>query len=169
MVVSSPPCPCPPFLHYQLSDMALKEAEARAVDLVLAGWCHSTKRLFIVLLVYCVLVLLVYISISITITYSNHKFLMVSSPPCPPSSARRLGTARGGWYYSCPHSGRLMSWYETGAGALLVVSITYNLSQPYSVDCISTSVSIPSQETWHCKSARGGLCYSKPHSGRLAP
>ena len=32
--------------------MALQEAEARAVDLVLAGWCHSTKRLFIVLLVY---------------------------------------------------------------------------------------------------------------------
>ena len=63
MVVSSPPCPCPPFLHYQLSDMALQEAEARPVDLVLAGWRHSTNRgqgarLFIVLLVTGVLVLL---------------------------------------------------------------------------------------------------------------
>ena len=94
---------------------------------------------------------------------------MVSSPPCPPSLARRIGTARGGWYYSCPYSGRLTSWYETGAWAPLVDSIMYNLSQPYSVDCISISVSIPSRETWHCKSARGGLWYSKPHSGRLAP
>ena len=84
---------------------------------------------------------------------------MVSSPPCPPSLARRIGTARGGWYYSCPYSGRLTSWYETGAWAPLVDS----------VDCISTSVSCPSPATWHCKSARGGLCYSKPRSGRLAP
>ena len=50
-------CPCPPFLHHQLGDMAWQDAEARLVDLVMAGWRHGTKRgqgprLFIVLLVY---------------------------------------------------------------------------------------------------------------------
>ena len=44
-------------LHHQPGDLALQEAEAIPVDLVMAGWRHGTKRgrwalLFIVLLVY---------------------------------------------------------------------------------------------------------------------
>ena len=92
MVVFSPLCPCPPFLHHQLGDMAWQDAEARLVDLVLAGWRHGTKRgqgprLFIVLLVYWHY-LYTLSSISITNIYLlailafqlYYRFLVVSSP-----------------------------------------------------------------------------------------
>ena len=115
--------------------MAWQDAEARLVDLVMAGWRHGTKRgqgprLFIVLLVYWHY-LYTLSSISITNIYLlailafqlYYKFLVVSSPTSLPSPARRFGTARGEWYYQCPHSGRLTSWYETGSGAPLVDSI----------------------------------------------
>ena len=67
-----------------------------------------------------------------------------AASPCPRT---RWGPGNSGH-----RAGRLASWYETGAGAPLVDSITYILFQPYIVGGIFTSVStITSQVTWHCK------------------
>ena len=127
------------------------------VDTVLAGWRHGTKRgrgpRWLIELI---------------ISYFNLTLLVVSLPPCPPSPARRPGTARGGSCNSRPHSGRLASWYETGVGGPTVIhSITYK--QPDHTLMMVSSCPCPPSPARRLGTTKGELCYSSPHSGRLAP
>ena len=111
--------------HRQQGDLALKEEDLVTVNPTLAGWRHSTKRgrgprWLIVLL------------ISTLQCSCRHGAAWGRGPAglqyyidggiftsalctCPPSPARRLGTARGRGHTSGPRNGRLASWYETGS------------------------------------------------------
>ena len=143
--------------HRQQGDLALQEDDLVTVNLTLAVWRHSTKRgrgpRWLIELI---------------ISYFNLTLLVVSLPPCPPSPARRPGTARGGSCNSRPHSGRLASWYETGVGGSTVIhSITYK--QPNHTLMMVSSCPCPPSPARRLGTTKGELCYNSPHSGRLAP
>ena len=88
--------------------------------------------------------------------------LVVSSPPCPPTAARRPGTARGGSCNSGTHSSRLPSCHSTALGrwGRLVYNITHTLM-------VVTSLPVLPPARWP-DTVRRGSWNSDSHSGSLA-
>ena len=83
-----------------------------------------------------------------------------AASPCPRT---RWGPGNSGH-----RAGRLASWYETGVGGPTVIhSITYK--QPDHTLMMVSSCPCPPSPARRPGTTKGELCYSSPHSGRLAP